>query len=113
MLIRKFHDRDALAIGNVAVAAFTQFEGKYNNWPSMKMGLQNMSELSHNGDVIVAEHQGEVVGAVAYIPANAEKESYFKESWPVIRMLVVDPCAHGMGVGRQLTQACIFKCFSR
>ena len=48
-----------------------------------------------------------MIGAVGYVPPSAPKAAHFKPEWPIIRMLVVDPGARGLGAGRALTEACI------
>ncbi|MCP3409512.1 GNAT family N-acetyltransferase [Bradyrhizobium sp. CCGB01] len=57
--------------------------------------------------MIVAEDDGHVVGAVAYVGPQRPKAAFFDPAWPVIRMLVVDPLARGKGIGLQLTEECL------
>jgi len=105
--VRDFEDIDSDDVDRVAVAAFTEFEERYDDWPVMAAELGTMSRLAEVGEVIVAETGGHVCGAVAYIPPHQVKADYFDPGWPVIRMLVVDPAYRGAGIGRALTEACI------
>lgn len=103
--IRDFRADDAGRVNAVAVAAFQQFSGDYADWPAMLAAVSRMSEIE--GDLIVAERHGLVIGAVAYVGPGVRKLSYFDQSWPIIRMLVVDPASRGLGVGKALTEDCI------
>jgi GNAT superfamily N-acetyltransferase len=105
--IRNFGDSDAEAVNRLAVAAFTPFAQHYNDWPALAANLAKMSALSASGEVIVAEADGRIAGAVAYIPPGAPKAAFFDSAWPIIRMLVVDPQQRGRGTGRALTDACL------
>lgn len=109
MKIRDFTDTDADAINRIAVAAFRQFSDQYDDWPAFVSGLQTFSRLSEAGELAVAEHNAQIVGAVAYVPPTARKADCFDPAWPVIRMLVVDPESRGLGIGRELTETCISK----
>lgn len=107
MHIRDYCEGDRDRVNEVALAAFAQFRSRYDDWSAMAAGIGNMALLAQKGEVIVAEHDGAVIGAVAYIPPHAAKADYFDPAWPIIRMLVVDPRARGLGAGRALTNACI------
>jgi GNAT superfamily N-acetyltransferase len=73
----------------------------------MADGVSRMSQLASIGEIIVAEHDGQIIGGVAYVPGGRPKAAYFDQSWPIIRMLVVAPDARGKGIGRRLTEECI------
>ncbi len=107
MRIRDFREVDADRVNEVALSAFAQFSSLYDDWPAMAAGIGNMAALAQSGDIIVAEHDGAIIGAVAYIPPGVSKAAYFDPAWPIIRMLVVAPNARGFGAGRALTDACI------
>jgi GNAT superfamily N-acetyltransferase len=73
----------------------------------MLAGLSKTSNLSASGEVIIAELQDAFAGAVAYFGPNRPKAPFFDQSWPIIRMLVVDPAFRGKGIGHALTNECI------
>jgi GNAT superfamily N-acetyltransferase len=105
--IRDYESSDAEHLNRIAVAAFDQFRGHYDDWPAMRAGLSKTSGLSANGEVIVVECHGQLAGGVAYFGPNSPKAAFFDQSWPVIRMLVVDPALWGKGLGRALSMECI------
>jgi GNAT superfamily N-acetyltransferase len=105
--IRDYEGSDADNLNRTAVAAFDQFRDRYQDWPAMLAGLSKTSDLSASGEVIIAELQDAFAGAVAYFGPDRPKAPFFDQSWPVIRMLVVDPAFRGKGIGHALTNECI------
>jgi GNAT superfamily N-acetyltransferase len=105
--IRDYERSDAEDVNRIAVSAFSQFCDQYRDWPAMLAGLSKTSDLSATGEVIVAEFQDRLAGAVAYFGPDSQKAPFFDQRWPVIRMLVVDPAFRGKGLGRGLSKECI------
>lgn len=105
--LRTYIDADAPVINRLAVTAFSQYSGQYNDWPAMTKVLEKMSDMAKMAEIVIAEHDSRIVGAVGYLPPFAAKAAHFKPEWPLVRMLVVDPDARGLGAGRALTQACV------
>ena len=105
--IRDYERSDAENLNRLAVAAFGQFRDHYQDWPAMLAGLSKTSDLSASGEVIIAELQAEFAGAVAYFGPNRPKAAFFDQSWPIIRMLVVDPAFRGKGIGHALSNDCL------
>ena len=98
---------NAAEVNKLALAAFAQFRSQYSDWPAMASAIGQMSALTDTGEIIVAERDQQIIGAVAYIPPGRPKAAYFEQSWPIIRMLVVDPMSRGSGIGRALTEECM------
>ena len=106
--IRPFAAADSKAVNALALAAFAQYEGVYSDWEALTRGVGAMAELAGQGEIVVAEEDGGIVGAVAYFaPGSSPRAEFFEPEWPIIRMLVVDPAARGRGLGRLLTEQCV------
>lgn len=105
--IRDYLPNDAPRVNDLAVFAFEQFKDAYVDWPTFRTRIANMSDLAKAGEIVVAEQDGRLVGAVAYIGPGKPKAEFFRPEWPIMRMLVVSPEARGHGVGRALAQECL------
>ncbi len=105
--IREFVPDDAVSVNALAVRAFEQFQNAYDHWPAFKARIAGMSSLAGTGDLLVAEIDRQIVGAVAYIGPGLPKADFFRSEWPIMRMLVVSPDFRGQGIGRALTEACL------
>jgi ribosomal protein S18 acetylase RimI-like enzyme len=105
--LRDFRAADAAEVDRVALAAFEQFRAHYTDWPAMAANVSRMSSLADQSEIVVAEREGRIVGAVAYVGAGRPKAAHFDRSWPIIRLLVVKPQSRGGGVGRALTEECV------
>jgi ribosomal protein S18 acetylase RimI-like enzyme len=109
LTVRDFRDADAAQVDRIAVAAFSQYQADFSDWPQMSAGLARMSAQQGNGKIIVSETGRTILGAVVYVPPGCPKAAHFDQAWPIIRMLVVDPACRGRGAGRALTEECIVR----
>jgi ribosomal protein S18 acetylase RimI-like enzyme len=105
--LRDYCQADAADVDRVALAAFDEFRSHYSDWPAMAASIAQMSKLADSGEIIVAERDARMIGAVTYVAPGRPKAAHFDPSWPIIRMLVVDPDYRGGGAGRALTEECI------
>jgi GNAT superfamily N-acetyltransferase len=106
-VVRPFAAADRERVNAVARAAFAEYAGEYEDWPSFIEGIARMADLAADGDLFVAELGGVIVGAVVHVGPGRPRSTIFPEDWSVIRMLVVAPEARGEGVGRKLVAACL------
>jgi GNAT superfamily N-acetyltransferase len=106
-LIRPYAASDRDAVNAVARAAFAQYADDYEDWPTFIDGIGRMAELADGADLLVAESDGVIVGAVAHIGPGRPRSPIFPDAWSVIRMLVVAPDQRGQGAGRQLVVGCL------
>jgi len=66
--LRDFRAADAPQVNRVALAAFNQFKAHYSDWPAMAASVARMATLADHGEIIVAERDDRIIGAVAYVP---------------------------------------------
>ncbi|MFC5550383.1 GNAT family N-acetyltransferase [Massilia aerilata] len=107
MRVRACVEADREAVNAVARAAFAQYSRDYDDWPSFIEGIGRMAELAANADLLVAERDGAIAGAVAHLGPGRPRADFFPGEWSVIRMLVVDPARRGQGAGRALVAGCL------
>lgn len=106
-VIRDFQQSDSPQVNALALRAFEQFKDAYDDWPAFQAKIANMSSLADVGEIVVAEAEGRIVGAVVYVGPGAPKAEFFRPEWPVMRMLVVAPSSRGLGIGRALAEECL------
>lgn len=106
-IVRNFQQSDSPQVNALALCAFDQFRDAYDDWPMFQAKIANMSSLADVGEIIVAEADGQIVGAVAYVGPGAPKAGFFRPEWPIMRMLVVAPAFRGVGIGRALAEECL------
>ncbi|MFS2021352.1 hypothetical protein ACEN88_32895, partial [Massilia sp. CT11-108] len=53
--IRGYVETDHAAVNKVALAAFAQYAGDYDDWPTFSAGIGRMADLAADGDLL-AEH---------------------------------------------------------
>lgn len=107
VVVRDYREGDRDRVNAVAVRAFDQYREAYDDWPLFRSRLEKMSDIAATGELILAELDGDVAGAVGYVGPGKPKAAFFDQSWPIMRMLVVDPDARGRGIARKLSEECL------
>lgn len=105
--IRPYLKEDKAKINEVAVNAFQQFKEMYSDWDALLNSVGNMSSLELNSNIFVAEINNEVVGAVALVHPEKDKNKNIETTWATIRLLVVSTKHRSKGIGKLLTNECI------
>jgi len=76
--LRDFQPGDAPQANRLALAAFEQLKTYYSDWPAMTDSLGRMATLAEHGEIILAEKDGTIIGAVTYVSPGRPKPSCFK-----------------------------------
>jgi GNAT superfamily N-acetyltransferase len=108
IVVRAYAAADRGAVNAVARAAFAQYAQDYDDWPGFIDGIGRMADLAADADLLVAEQDGAIVGAVAHVGPGRPRSAIFPPEWSVVRMLVVDPQRRGQGAGRKLVAGCLW-----
>ena len=64
-VVREYLPNDSAQVNALALLAFEEFKDSYHDCPAFRAKIGNMSALADVGEVIVAEVEGQIVGAVA------------------------------------------------
>lgn len=115
LMIRDIDATEFMALGQLLVAVYSRLDGfpSQAEQPGYYEMLANIGRFTEKPDtrVLVAVHDGKLVGGVVYFGDMAQYGSGgIATSVPNaagIRLLAVDPARRGLGVGKALTAACI------
>jgi GNAT superfamily N-acetyltransferase len=69
--------------------------------------MEDTARRARFTDLVVAEHEGRVVGAVWYYRDGSGYHERWPVGWAAFRLLVVAPSARGLGIGRALVEECV------
>lgn len=116
MEVRSARKSERERIRSLLAAAYGQYETAIpqENWTRYLADIVDLEGRAEISELLVAEHDGRVMGCVSYYPPGLEvsyPSESFSEPWPrewsAIRLLAVDPSARGRGIGKLLTEACL------
>lgn len=94
------------AADRVARLAFAEYEGEYPDWIPVLADGRPMSKIAAEGELLVAEHGGAIVGCVGYMPPGRSRNPVFQPEWAALRFMAVDPAHRGLGISRSLAEEC-------
>ena len=112
ILIRDARADETDAVFRVTVSAYEQYASYLpaDAWQEYREDIrENVSDFA-NGDHIVAERGGQILGSVLLKtppPELSQGEMPRATDAPEMRLLAVEPNARGDGIGRRLTEECI------
>jgi ribosomal protein S18 acetylase RimI-like enzyme len=91
----------------VARAAFREYEERYPDWIPVLRDGRPMAAIAAEGELLVAEKDGAIVGCVGYIPPGRSRNPVFEPAWAALRFMAVDPAHRGLGISRALAEECV------
>ncbi|MBA5690028.1 GNAT family N-acetyltransferase [Rugamonas apoptosis] len=104
---RKYAQNDKLAVDQVVRDAWIELASVTPGWDQLAPRLGALTENASYTEIVVAELDGEIVGAVGYVGPHRPKPDFFAPEWPMVRFMSVVPKARGHGVGQALLNECI------
>jgi ribosomal protein S18 acetylase RimI-like enzyme len=105
-VIRTARKSDHDAADRVARLAFAEYERDYPEWVPVLLEGRPMSKIAAEGELVVAEMEGAIVGCVGYIPPGRSRNAVFAKEWAALRFMAVDPAHRGRGISRALAEEC-------
>jgi len=105
--IRNFRPEERDVVDDVVRAAWQELAAVMPGWSELSTRLGALTGKAAESEVIVAEVDGRVVGAVGYVGAQHPRPDFFDPAWPIVRLLSVAPTERGKGIGGRLLEECI------
>ena len=113
--IRDARQDELDAISQVLLSAYHEYALRYTRkeWEGYSRNIADVRSRTGSGELIVADLQGRIVGAVTFYPIGSKSGDPWPQGWAGIRLLAVDADARGIGAGRALMEECVRRCRER
>jgi ribosomal protein S18 acetylase RimI-like enzyme len=108
-IVRDAFTHEFKDIADLVVEAYREYARDLtpDNWQTMQTNLLKVVEVARAGQLIVAQSDRELVGAVVYCPPGTSDRRIFQPEWASLQMLAVSLQHRGQGIGAQLSAECI------
>ena len=109
LTIRDASQDELDTISQVLLSAYGEYARRYTRkeWEGYRRNIADVRSRTGRGELIVAELQGRIVGAVTFYPIGSKSGDPWPQGWAGIRLLAVDAGARGIGAGRALMEECV------
>jgi ribosomal protein S18 acetylase RimI-like enzyme len=105
--IRTYLLSDKQAVDEVVKDAWMELAPVMAGWTELAPRLGALTANADDIEIMVAELNGRIAGAVGYVAPDKPKPDFFAPDWPMIRFMSVSSKARGHGIGQALLDECI------
>lgn len=107
-LIRDARPGEFDAAAKIMLAAYEQYKAYMPPpaWEAYSKDLVDVGSRAEASQLIVAEQDGRLLGAVTFFPDAPQGENW-PDGYTYVRLLAVAPTGRGRGIGRALMEECI------
>ena len=105
VMIRALRDEDVPAVSALSLAAYAT-AGHFDANDAYAASVRDVAGRRSHGELLVAEEDGVVVGAVMLCSSDSEYAEVSRDDEMEFRFLAVDPQRWGQGIGESLVLAC-------
>jgi GNAT superfamily N-acetyltransferase len=112
VIIRDVRSEEIPEVSGLILEAYKQYESLMPPlvWDQYARDMNDVQSRLPVSDLIVAEWEGRLAGAVTFFPETSSGQEGWPPSWASVRLLAVAPNGRGLGIGRELMNECLRRC---